>query len=251
MGLYHIFNGDCLAEQLRQIKIDQKTIICRECLVDGDVNADTIGDFWTTRTKYFADAYQVTPEMFFDKTISEFEKLNGLPNDSEVCLWFEDDLFCQVNMWFVISQLSKHSNIKIYRVFPVTDNSEDIWKGFSISDAGKLQQALSEKVEFSAQEIELTNNLWNAYRENNFDRLRLLSKTTSYCFRFLEEVCRAHIDRYPSNNELSRPDNIIREIIQTKSKNFKTVFLEFSKRAGIYGFTDLQVKRIYDRYINK
>ena len=44
MTTYHILNGDCLAEQLRQTKINQNFIVCRECFIDGNLYADNITD---------------------------------------------------------------------------------------------------------------------------------------------------------------------------------------------------------------
>src|SRR5688572_29409796 len=119
MPLYHILNGDCLAEQLSQTKINQDFIVCRECLMDGNLRSDNIADFWKIRSAYISDAYQVSGKDYFKKTVSEFEKIINLPDHSEVCLWFENDLFCQVNMWFVISLLSQKPTLKIYRIFPI------------------------------------------------------------------------------------------------------------------------------------
>ena len=43
----------------------------------------------------------------------------SIPAGSEINLWFEDDLFCQVNFWFVCSLLQNHSeNCSINYVRP-------------------------------------------------------------------------------------------------------------------------------------
>ena len=77
-----------------------------------------------------------------------------------------------------------------------------------------------------------------------------LSKKQSDCFEYLEGVCQAHIDRFPSDKTLGRPDKVVKEIIDTNSTEFQVVFSEFSDREGIYGFGDLQVKNIYDRQMH-
>ena len=247
---YHILNGDCLADQLRQTKINQDFIVCRECLIEGNVNADTITDFWTIRAKYFADTYHVSIKEYFSKTVIEMEKLNDIPDNSEVCLWFENDLFCQVNMWFVISMLANHPTCKIFRVFPVIENDEDIWKGFGVANTEKLEQAYESKIPFGPDDIELGKNLWTAYQNGDFDKLNKLAKSPSDCFEYLEEVCQAHADRFPLDKSLGRPDQVVKEIIETKSKEFQIVFSEFAEREGMYGFSDVQVKNIYDRHIS-
>ncbi len=247
MITYHILNGDCLAEQLSHTKINQNLIICRECLIDGDLYAGNIADFWTIRAKFITDTYNSSPEEYFSKTVSEFEKLNNLPVNSEVCLWFENDLFCQTNMWFVISLLANNPSLKIFRVFPIIENNEDTWKGYGIADTEKLEQAYYSKIQFTLKDIGLGKNLWTSYQNGDLIKLKELSKEQSDCFDYLEEVCQAHIDRFPLDKTLGRPDKVVKEIIDTISSEFQIVFSEFSEREGVYGFGDLQVKSIYDK----
>jgi hypothetical protein len=63
----------------------------------------------------------------------------------------------------------------------------------------------------------------------------------------LDEVCQAHIDRFPEDQSSGRPERLVEELIQTHSTDFNKVFSEFSEREGIYGFGDLQLKTIYDK----
>lgn len=250
MTTHHILNGDCLADQLRQTKINQDFIICRECLIDGNVYADNMADFWAVRAKFIADTYKGSTEEYFNKTVSEFEKLNVLPDNSEICLWFENDLFCQANLWFVILILSNNPTFKIYRVFPVIENKADTWKGFGIANAEKLEQSYHSKILFTPDDIELGRNLWTAYQHGDLDKLNKLAKTKSNCFEYLDEVCQAHIERFPLDKSLGRPEKVVKEIIETKSKEFQIVFSEFTDREGIYGFGDLQIRNIYDRLLH-
>lgn len=249
MAIYHVLNGDCLAEQLRQTAINQDFIICRECLIDGDVKADNLDNFWKIRAKFIVESYEATIEDYFERTVKEFERLSNLPENSEVYLWFENDLFCQVNMWFVLSILPKKHNLKVFRIFPIIENGE-LWKGFGNANIESLEKAFSSKVRFEQKDIDLGVHLWETYQKNDLQNLEELSKIFSNCFEYLGEVCQAHIDRFPSNNSLGRPEQLIKDIIKTKSIEFYKVFQEFSEKAGIYGFGDLQVKSIYDKQLN-
>ena len=119
MTEYHILNGDCLAEQLRQTEIKPNYIICRECLIEGEVNSADLGHFWRLRSKFISETYKISTEEYVKTSLSEFEKINTMEEGAEVCLWFENDLFCQINMWFIISLLSLQPKLNIYRIFPV------------------------------------------------------------------------------------------------------------------------------------
>jgi hypothetical protein len=247
MIVTHILNGDCLADQLRPTKMNQHFIVCRECLIEGDVVAANITEFWEIRARYFADSYSVSNDEYYSKTVNELEKLNNIPDNSEVCLWFENDLFCQVNMWFVISILSNNRTLKVCRIFPVIDDYSDVWKGFGRADVHQLQQAYDSKIQFTSGDIKLGKNLWMAFQNGNLEKLKHLSKSQSNCFGVLDEVCQAHIDRFPEDQSSGRPERLIQELIQTHSTDFNKVFSEFSEREGIYGFGDLQLKTIYDK----
>lgn len=80
--------------------------------------------------------------------------------------------------------------------------------------------------------------------------MKELSKSSTDCFEYLEEVCQAHIERFPLDNSLSRPDKIVKEIIDTISTEFQVVFTEFSRREGIYGLSDLQIKNVLKKLIH-
>ncbi len=246
--VYHFLNGDCLAEQLKSTAFKEHQIIFRECLVEGDVKENVLPKFWEKRAEFIASAYDATTEAYFDKTVKEFEKIYQIKDGSEVCLWFENDLFCQVNLWFLITQLAKNTTLKLYRVFPIVEQTDDEWSGFAYADAQLLTKAYHEKVELNPADISLAKNLWLAYSENNLEALITLSKQNTPAFKYLEKVCQAHAERFPGNNSLSRPMRTVKEIIDGGVTDFESVFKIFSKREGIYGFGDLQVKKIYDRY---
>ena len=67
----HILNGDCLAEQLNQSNLNKEFIICRECLVEGDVLAENLEDFWRKRSEFISESYHITKEEYQNKTVSD------------------------------------------------------------------------------------------------------------------------------------------------------------------------------------
>ena len=244
MNTYHILNGDCLADELKKTNLNQDFIIFRECLIVGNVDAPNINEFWDLRANFIAGSYETTREMYFEQTVKEFEKLHLLPDCAEVCLWFEDDLFCQVNMWFILSYIVEHPTLNLFRIFPLLVDDKDRWKGFGIALPEQLEQAYGSRVKFCAHDILLGKNLWKAFCSNDQEQLKILSKTNSTCFRYLEEVCQAQLDRLADDGSLGRPHRLIKELIKSGKGDFDEVFYEFSSREGIYGFGDLQVKEM-------
>lgn len=241
-NIFHITNGDFLAEYLKKTSIEGEIIICREALITGDFKSDSLEEFWKVRAKSISEDYNVSKESYYEKSVSEFEKVLNIPEGFEVNLWFEDDLFCQVNLWFCVLLLSNINDLKINRVFPKT-NAENHWKGFSESANSELEESSKSKVLFNENDINLAVNLWKAYQNNDINSLKLLSETQSKCFHFLKEV----IDTYININ----PEDFIKNQIENGLTDFDSVFKQFQKELGIFGFGDLQVKNIYDKVIKE
>ncbi|REC48749.1 DUF1835 domain-containing protein [Candidatus Chryseobacterium massiliense] len=236
--IFNITNGDCLAEQLKETTISGEMIICREALVTGSLQAENLDVFWKIRSEFIAENYGDTKENYYRKVVSECNKIMQIPEDSEVHLWFEDDLFCQVNMWFCLTLIPKDKNINIYRIFPKA-SKENQWKGFSDSDRFDLEKTLTSRVLFKQKDLELGQNLWEAYQSNRQNKLKQLSEIQSDCFRFLPEL----ITAYQNIN----PEVFIQNLIQNGITDFSEVFEKFRDELGIFGFGDLQVKLIYDK----
>jgi hypothetical protein len=223
-----------------------ETIVFREALVSGPLGGATWEEFWETRVRFLTQNYGATAQAVQEKTVAELEKIRSLADGVELSLWFEDDLFCQVNLWFVVNLLSESHHIKIFRVFPPESSPANSWKGFGDSSATALAQAYEAKVPFNSSDLALGKNLWEAYRLGDGAQLAALSKSVSPCFRHLEEVCQAQLDRISEDSTKRRPEKVILELLAKGITDFDSLFSQFSEREGIYGFGDLQVRELLD-----
>ena len=233
----HVLPGDSLAKILKETKIKGEAVICRECLIEGEVQAENLDEFWSVRADFIKAAYGENIDNYFIKVAGEFEKLKNLSPDTEVNLWFEYELFCQVNMWFCLDLLEK-SKAAIYRVAPIVRTEQEVWQGFGGLNSEDLQICYEQKVRFGKEDILLGATLWSAYQKGDYEKLEQLSETKSACFPYLKEVCKAEIEKN------FQPRKVLKEIAESGLTDFDEIFPEFSHRAGIYGFGDAQVKRI-------
>lgn len=246
----HLLNGDHLAQQLQGASYFQTHVVFREALIVGPVTGTYLDEFWKLRTEFITTSYGVTAEEYGQKTISEIERLHSIPEDTEISLWFENDLFCQVNLWFILNLLPDSRKIKIYRVFPPEAIPENRWKGFGGASTAALAQAYEARVPFTFSDLTLGKNLWEAYRSGDGAKLTELSKSMSPCLRHLEEVCQAQLDRISADPSQRRPEKLILELLAKGITDFDTLFSQFSEREGIYGFGDLQVRKLFDYLVN-
>ncbi len=239
----HILPGDSLVETFKETNIEGEIIVCRECLIDGNLSAENLEDFWRIRENYLSKTYIEVENQYKINVKSEFEKLLNVPKNIEVNLWFEYELFCQANMWFCL-YLLQDCEAKIYWVEPIVRNSEDIWKGFGGLNKNNLEECFEARKKFSNEELKLGAELWESFQSKDFDKLRNLSPSESKCFPYLKEVCEAAIEKE------TRPKEVLRKIIADGESDFGKIFSKFNETEGIYGFGDLQVKKIYDELRN-
>lgn len=240
MDNIHILNGDALKSQFPSESILGEIIVMRECLVYGDVNGNTIDELIACRAQSLNEMYGSSREEYIQKVAPEFQKIFKI-EEGEVHLWFEDDLFCQVNLWFTCSLLEGKS-VSAYLIRP----SSSLRYGFGGLDEQDLLQAFKNKQAVTQEEIVQFSKLWKAYQEDDTDSLVDLSQKMMTAFPFLQDAVQAQIDRIPYGNGL--PERTLKEIVsELSSQDFGLVFQEFSKRLPIYGFGDLQVKRLFDR----
>ena len=238
---YHILNGDALKDQF-PTTITGATIIARECLVDGPVEGKHLEELYTTRASYLSQTYGGTIQDYSDQTVVEFQKILNLEENADVYLWFEDDLFCQVNFWFVLYLLQqKNRNNSIYLVRPPAHSSYVVG-GLSEPE---LISCLKNRVLLA--EAEKMAQLWILYQKGDTHELLALANEFKDQYPFILEAVNAYNDSIPANGNPGRPTTSLVSIMRDlKTQNFGKVFQEFTKRESIYGFGDLQVKRLFD-----
>ncbi len=236
----HILNGDALASKF---PLDEPVIIFRECLIEGPKSSPNLSDFWTDRAKYITQAFDTTPVEYHENVVRELSRLSD--TGEEICCWFEFDLFCQVNLWFVIHYIDrfiKHSTVSIVQPDPLRDMQ---WKGFGFLDAGQLLERYVNRTKADQSELRLATALWDAYRKDDFRMLQDLSKHKSPCFPKLEEVINAHRQRFPKKG-YGRPKQKLLDIKGRGITQFEKIFSAFQETESIYGFGDTQVKRMLE-----
>ncbi len=240
---HHILNGDALKAQFPIDKIEGHFIICRECLIDGTIQGDALMEFWDNRANFIEKRYGKT-RRYNDYILPEFQKILMLAPNEVVNLWFGDDLFCQMNLCFIVylMDIIGHRD-NIYLVKAQRDN----WNEFGEMSEEELVTAYENRQAMKASEFQLMLACWEAFQQNNFAQLQTLANTKTTNFPLLQEVIQAHIDRFPVDGALGRPQRQLMAIqAQLQTDDFGLIFQQFTKDAGIYGFGDSQVKAMFD-----
>jgi hypothetical protein len=244
--VYHILNGDSLAYSFPHAGIEGEIVVVREALIDGELSGDSLHEFWQSRARYMG----ITETEYNDSVVREIQKIMNAPDESTFNLWFEYDLFCQVNMWFILSIINSLSIRKnVFAVFTahLTQTDKHFWNGFGPAQSDELKVCFGDKICLSEGDIDFGQQLWEAYKNGKVQELTNLSKRHSSAFPYLQEVVKAHIERFPTDGTKGRPEKVIEDITKNISTDFHKVLEEFWNRESIYGFGDTQLKIIYDK----
>lgn len=216
-------------------------IVARECLVDGDVKGSSLDALFASRAKFLSENLGVTEHDYHEKTASEFQKILQIHKNSDINLWFEDDLFCQVNFWFVTHLISEYvKECKVYLIRPPMHTPY----AFGSLDQEELIEAHKGRVQIS--DLDKIAGLWKFYQHGDTKQLISTANGLKESFPFILRAVEAHMARIPSKNDPGRPIKALKEIMkELETEDFGAVFREFNKREAIYGYGDLQVKNLF------
>lgn len=244
----HITNGDMFTSRLKELKISGDLITWREMLCEGRTLTDVGSEnFWKVRFDFFNKVYKVTKRSFIDRTLKEYRSLCNHKIHDEIVLWFEYDLFCQINMIAVISWLKKfRSETQISLVCSGKEDKSD--KLYALNDLSedKLQQMYKSRIQLTKDDIEFADYIWHLYCGENPIRMQTFAQFNSSQFAYLPEAIEAHLKRFPSlGNGLNKPENIVLNLAATQKPASQKELVDLAiKNQGVYGFGDMQFQHI-------
>jgi hypothetical protein len=236
---YQVAPGDAVASELKKLDLDGEIIVCRECLIVGDVDAASLPEFWDQRARFILSEYAEDNIVYHETVADQLSRLLDMDAGDEVNLWFEYELFCSANLWFCLWLLNE-TDTQVYRVAPVVRSEAERWLGFGKLGYNDLVKCFGSRVPLSRDEVRFGAELWNAYRKSDFRRLGKLGSAAAPAFPYLAEVTAAAADRS------TRPAEILAEMEIDKAADLAVIFPAFTSRAGVYGLGDLQVQSILD-----
>jgi len=246
----HITSGNNTTLALQKLKINGDIITWREMLCEGKTTIDVGSDvFWKSRFDFFSKNYNITKKHFIDNTIKEFRNLCNHKSQKEIILWFEYDLFCQINMIAVISWLKKHrANATISLVSPENKTKPNKFPRLSKLTKKKLLSFYKNRVVLTKDDIEYADYIWQLYCSKSPLQLENIIITPHTHFTYLPDAIKAHIQRFPTvKNGLNTIENTILNTVYYGSYSSKNNFVtKLLGNQGIYGFENTQ----YEKKIN-
>lgn len=240
----HITNGDSTTNYLKKLNIQGEFITWREMLCEGKTTIDVGSErFWKNRFLYLKSSYKVTKQKFINYTLKEYRNLCNKKQLDEIVLWFENDLFCQINMIAVISWLKRYRKGYTISIIQPKLRRSTVYKGFSELTENQISQALKKRINLTLDDIEYADYIWQLYCSDSPLRLEVVYKFNPMSpFQNLTTAVEDHLKRFPSiHNGLNAVENEILSVAHTNVlKNKDQLVGTLLKSQPNYGYGDLQ-----------
>lgn len=243
----HIINGDGIAKSILELELPGEIIIWREMLCEGPTTASIDNKkFYQLRKNFLKKTYDISPEYYEDKFISELNKLTAANGYDEIVLWFEFDLFSHINMLAVISHLQ--DNEKTAPVYLVCSKKlQDEKEFFPLSQLSlkHLKNHYDQRIPLNIDDLETAALMWQLYNGDNPQKLKgLITRETN--FEYLSSCIRAHLERFPNVatglNSLEK--NVLKLIANNTITSINHLVGYALEYQGYFGFGDMQITRM-------
>mgnify|MGYP000144428715 CR=1 FL=1 len=251
-SILHITNGDSTTNYLKKLHFSGDFITWREMLCEGKTTTDVGSEtFWKNRFSFFKSSYNISKKKFIDFTLKEYRNLCNKKESKEIILWFEHDLFCQINMLAVISWLKtyrKGYHISLVCSGKVKDSKK--LKSLPELSENQIHQHYKNRIDLTQDDIEYADYIWQLYCADSPLRLeKIYNFNPMTPFQYLASALEAHLLRFPSiNNGLNQVENIILKTANAHTISSKNELIgQLLKTQDEYGFGDLQYEHKIDK----
>jgi hypothetical protein len=250
-SILHITNGDSTTNYLKKLNINGDFITWRDMLCEGKTEVKVGSEhFWKSRFDFLKQSYKITKKQFIDLTLKEYRNLCNHKSQEEIVLWFEYDLFCQINMIAVISWLKRYrKDRKVSLVCSGEIKGKTKLFGLSELSEKQIKEHYKNKITLTQDDIEYADYVWQLYCSDNPIKLQnVYQYQQSSTFTYLVDGLLAHLQRFPSiANGLNTLENDILSIAKNTKLTSKEGFINaILREENQYGFGDIQ----YNKQVN-
>ena len=252
--MLHILSGESSAHTLGKSEIGGERFAFRDALIAGPTPTGlTSEDRRRVRAQHLSDAYGVDNKECERDLLLQEKTLASFPDHAEVVLWFEHDLFCQVNLLYLLNWFAQRSlgKTKLTLICIGEFSGKENFRGLGELTADQLASLLDSRHEVTTAEMELAVAAWDAYCSPDPTAIEDVLRDNTSALPFLRAALDGHLARFPSvRNGLGRIENCGLELIHSGLKEFVRLFPKFGDAEPVYGLGDFQfwlaLKRLSD-----
>jgi hypothetical protein len=250
----HVANGHCTTRLIETAGLPGRTSIWADALHDGPVPDVGDAQLVRIRAEFIADGLDVSA----DEVEADLRKWRAIVDAddrySELVLWFEHDLFDQLNLVQLLARIGRDrpvrkpvSLVSIDR-FPGRDN----FKGFGELQPADIAALFEKRRRLTPQQYALAASALDAFRSGNRARLESLLHDDTTALPFLAAALRRYLDEQAdAPGGLTRSEKRLIEQLRSGPVEIHRAFAGMHEGESAYYITDASfwtmVKRLAER----
>ena len=251
MKTLHILNGDATKALFTKSGLTGDVCVWREALATGPVHPEIRSpEFWKLRAQYVTDSFkgyfQKGPNLddYQVLTVKELAIIEEAGRYDELILWFEYDLFCQVNLIALLGWLKclKPKNTKISLICINQFPGHSHFRGLGELNPQDFPSLIGQGIQLSPSDLKFGYEAWLAFAGADPRHIQtLLNSDFPAAFPFLSSALKAHIKRFPkADNGLNHLQERMLDLIKKGGNTKKKIVGEMLRQDFYYGFGDVQ-----------
>lgn len=236
--MLHLVNGQCTLDILDKTSIPGEKISVDDILMEGPL-PDYLNDetAWRKRASWLQKRFGIS-ETEYLRNAQEREKILAQCSAiNEVTLWYENDVFCQINFLYILQRLAEidPTRTRLYEVCPDEDR-------LGLLNVSHLEYLFEQRVKVSSEKLLLAREAWKAICggvDNTADFLQQDFSPWPRLRSGLELYLEYHT--HPQHLKMA----VMNALDEGKS-TFSEVFVAVNNSAAAkdYGLGDLQLARL-------
>lgn len=237
-----ITNGDAAADLMKQARINGEVLCWRDILHEGPVpQTETLEDLSAIRVDYLAHGGWGDPEEIAGSFAQRDAVMRSLHEFSDVTLWFEHDLYDQLQLLQILDFLAVQPELHA-RVSLIQAGSF-----IAKETPNRLKSHLKLRKPVSEMQYALSQGAWAAFRAPSPETWASFLRYDTSALPFLRPAILRHMEEYPApGTGLTRTEAFILEMIYTGHVTPVAIFHLFEENEEAAFMGDWSFWRILD-----
>lgn len=244
--MLHLTNGDCAASLIQQTGLLGEVLPWRDLLHEGPTPADlSLAQLREVRARFIAgwNGWVVYDEVLADfarrdDTLARFQEYE------DVVLWFEHDLYDQLQLIQILDWFSRHDLGKTQLSLICIDTFPGIepFRGLGQLNPVQMSSLYETRHRISEAELTLGRSAWQSFRSPDPTAIKeFLSRDTS-ALPFLRNALARHLEQFPSvANGLSRTERQLLEAIEAGAQSPVEIFRANMQQENYFFVGDIEI----------
>lgn len=232
--MLHIRPGDDILPKLKEAGIPGEFIRWADALCQGPTPAGLSQTQWRElRARFAADNGYLPYEEALRFLSDQDRNLERFHDHDRVVLWFEHDLFCQINLIYLLDWFSRQepTGTKLFLICP--------GKHLGRLDGEALARLFGTEHEIAPSEIDLARRTWSAFCAPDPTGIERVLQGDTAPLPFLRDALLRHLQEFPSTeNGLNLTERLALEVIASGESRPDRIFRSVNDREAVFWMGD-------------